>query len=64
MFVSIKCAQSYAGLGKKAMQHRALAEVFALQGQTQGAVEQLELAQKAGDANFSKCLRSMGVCAK
>lgn len=45
-------AESYAGLGKKAMQHRALAEVFALQGQTQGAVEQLELAQKAGDANF------------
>ena len=45
-------AESYAGLGKKAMQHRALAEVFALQGQTQGAVGQLELAQKAGDANF------------
>jgi predicted Zn-dependent protease len=45
-------AESYAGLGQKAMQHLALAEVFALQGQTEGAVEQLNLAQKAGDANF------------
>jgi predicted Zn-dependent protease len=45
-------AESFAGLGRKAQQHRALAEVFALQGQTAGAVEQLELAQKAGDANF------------
>lgn len=45
-------AESYAGLGRKGMQHRALAEVFALQGQTAAAVEQLELAQKAGDANF------------
>ena len=34
------------------MQHRALAEAFALQGQTAGAIEQLEQAQKAGDANF------------
>lgn len=45
-------SESYAGLGRQAMQHRALAEVFALQGQTAGAVEQLQLAQKAGDANF------------
>lgn len=45
-------AQSYAGLGKRALQHQALAEVFALQGQTAGAVEQLQLAQRAGDANF------------
>ncbi|NTV70650.1 MAG: M48 family metallopeptidase [Azonexaceae bacterium] len=45
-------AESYAGLGKQAMQHRALAEVFVLQGQTAGAVEQLQQAQKAGDANF------------
>lgn len=45
-------AESYAGLGQRAMQHRALAEVFILQGQTAGAVEQLQLAQKAGDANF------------
>jgi len=45
-------AESYAGLGRQAMQHRALAEVFALQGQTAGAVEQLLQAEKAGDANF------------
>ncbi len=45
-------AESYAGLGRRAMQHFALAEVFALQGQTTGAVEQLDFAQKAGDANF------------
>ena len=45
-------AESYAGLGRRAQQHQALAEAFALQGQTAGAVEQLELAQKAGDANF------------
>jgi predicted Zn-dependent protease len=45
-------AESYAGLGRKAQQHRALAEVFALQGQTAGAIEQLQLAQRAGDANF------------
>jgi len=45
-------AESYAGLGQRAMQHRALAEVFILQGQTAGAIEQLQLAQQAGDANF------------
>lgn len=45
-------ATSHAGLGQNAMQHRALAEVFALQGQTAGAIEQLELAAKAGDGNF------------
>ena len=45
-------AESYAGLGRRAMQHRALAEVFILQAQTAGAIEQLQLAQKAGDANF------------
>lgn len=45
-------AESYAGLGRRAQQHRALAEVFALQGQTAGAIEQLNLAQSAGDANF------------
>ncbi len=45
-------AESYAGLGRRAMQHRSLAEVFALQGMTAGAIEQLMLAEKAGDANF------------
>ena len=43
---------AYAGLGRQAMQHRALAEVFALQGQTAGAIEQLEIARRAGDADF------------
>lgn len=45
-------AESFAGQGKRAQQHQALAEVFSLQGQTAGAIEQLELAQRAGDANF------------
>lgn len=45
-------AESYAGLGKGAQQHQALAEAFALQGQTAGAIEQLLHAQRAGDANF------------
>lgn len=45
-------AESYAGLGRKAQQHQALAEAFALQGQTAAAIEQLELAQRGGDANF------------
>lgn len=45
-------AAAHAGMGQNALQHRALAEVFALQGQTAGAIEQLELALKAGDGNF------------
>ncbi len=45
-------AESYAGLGRKAQQHQALAQAFALQGQTAAAVEQLQLAERAGDANF------------
>jgi len=45
-------AASHAGLGQEAQQHQALAEVFSLQGQTAAAIEQLELAQKAGDADF------------
>lgn len=45
-------AESHAALGHQALQHRSLAEVYALQGLTPAAVEQLQLAQKAGDANF------------
>jgi len=45
-------AESYAGLGRMAEQHLALGEMFALQGRTAAAVEQMELAQKAGDADF------------
>ena len=45
-------AKTYAMLGKRLQQHRALAEAYLLQGQIPAAVEQLELAQKAGDGNF------------
>ena len=45
-------SESFAGQGHRAQQHQALAEAFSLQGQTAAAVEQLELAQRAGDANF------------
>ncbi len=39
-------------LGRRFQEHRAQAEVYALQGLTQAAVEQLEMAQRAGDASF------------
>ncbi|MCE1241723.1 M48 family metalloprotease [Oryzomicrobium sp.] len=45
-------AKSQAALGRQLAQHRALAEAYALQGQTAQAVEQLTLAQRAGDGNF------------
>jgi len=45
-------AQCHAGLGQFAQQHLALAESFVLQGQTAAAIEQLQLAQRAADANF------------
>jgi len=45
-------AESYAGLGRRSQQHLALAEMSVLKGQTAGAIEQLQFAQQAGDANF------------
>lgn len=45
-------ARAYSKLGKRAEQHRALAEMYLLKGGTQAAIEQLRLAQKAGDADF------------
>ena len=45
-------AKTYSMLGKHLQQHRAQAEAYALEGQVAAAVEQLELAQKAGDGNF------------
>lgn len=39
-------------LGQRFQEHRAQAEVYALQGLTQAAIEQLTMAQKAGDASF------------
>jgi predicted Zn-dependent protease len=38
--------------GKQTAQHRALAEVYALQGAYMAALEQLELARKANDGDF------------
>jgi predicted Zn-dependent protease len=45
-------AKSYASLGKRTEQHRALAEGYYLQGGIAAAVDQLALAQKAGDGDF------------
>jgi predicted Zn-dependent protease len=45
-------ARSYSALGKRAEQHRMLAEMYLLQGSVPAAIEQLQLAQKAGDADF------------
>lgn len=45
-------AKTYAALGKRTQQHRFQAEVYSLRGQTAMAIEQLMLAQKAGDGNF------------
>jgi len=45
-------ARIHAMLGKRLQQHRAQAEAYALLGQLAQAVEQMELAQKAGDGNF------------
>lgn len=45
-------AKSYAALGKRLAQHRAQAEVYVLQGQLPAAIEQLQLAQRAGDGDF------------
>lgn len=45
-------AEANAGLGRRAQQHLALAEMSMLKGQTAGAIEQLQLAHQAGDANF------------
>lgn len=45
-------AQAYAALGKRLLQHRSQAEVYALQGLLVVAVEQLQIAQKAGDGDF------------
>jgi predicted Zn-dependent protease len=45
-------AKAYAALGKRLMQHQVLAEVYVLQGSLPAAVEQLQMAQSAGDGNF------------
>jgi predicted Zn-dependent protease len=45
-------AKSYAALGTRTQQHRALAEAYYLQGSVPAAIEQLQLAQSAGDSDF------------
>ncbi len=45
-------ARAFAALGKRFAQHRAQAEVYALQGSLPAAIEQLQLAQSAGDGDF------------
>jgi len=45
-------AKTYAGLGKRFLQHQAQAEVYELRGSLPAAIEQLELARRAGDGNF------------
>ena len=45
-------AKAYAALGKRLMQHQVQAEVYVLQGSLPAAVEQLQMAQTAGDGNF------------
>jgi len=45
-------AKAYASLGKRLLQHQAQAEVYLLRGSIVAAIEQLQLAQSAGDGNF------------
>jgi predicted Zn-dependent protease len=45
-------ARANATLGKRTAQHRAQAEVYVLRGGYRAAVEQLELARRAGDGDF------------
>jgi predicted Zn-dependent protease len=45
-------SRANAGLGKRTAQHRAQAEVYALQGSLPAAIEQLEIARKAADSDF------------
>ena len=45
-------AKTYAALGKRLQQHQAQAEFYLLQGSLPAALEQLQLAQSAGDGNF------------
>jgi beta-barrel assembly-enhancing protease len=45
-------SRANAALDKRAAQHRAQAEVYVLQGSLPAAIEQLEIARRAGDADF------------
>lgn len=45
-------ARSEAELGRRTAQHRAQAEVYVLQGSLPAAIEQLDIARRAGDGDF------------
>jgi predicted Zn-dependent protease len=45
-------ARSYERLGRRALQHQATAEMYLLRGATIAAIEQLQLARRANDADF------------
>ncbi|HET7775398.1 MAG TPA: M48 family metalloprotease [Azospira sp.] len=45
-------AKTASALGRRLHQHQALAESYALQGQLLPAIDQLQMAQRAGDGNF------------
>jgi len=45
-------SRTYAALGKRLLQHQAQAEVYVLQGSLPAAIEQLQLANSAGDGDF------------
>ncbi len=47
-----RLAKAYAAQGKLALQHIALAEAYALNGETQPALDQLLIARRAKDASF------------
>jgi predicted Zn-dependent protease len=45
-------ARAYAMQGKRLAQHRATGEAYARMGNVRGAVEQMQIALKSGDADF------------
>jgi predicted Zn-dependent protease len=47
-----RLARAYEGFGRIASRHRAQAEAYLLRGQLPAAIDQLELAQRAGAADF------------
>ncbi|MGZ9076607.1 MAG: hypothetical protein ACXW13_12625, partial [Burkholderiaceae bacterium] len=44
--------RSYAALNRRSLQHQSIAEMYALLGAPQAAVNQLELARRANDGDF------------
>ncbi|HEV8260709.1 MAG TPA: M48 family metalloprotease [Burkholderiales bacterium] len=45
-------SRGYTALGRRLLQHRAQAEAYVLRGNLPAAIEQLQLAQRAGDGDF------------